>query len=205
MKSQFCLIQGCYCSHLPKQGAQDVLLFAFLGCEISVHYCTESLFSMQLEVSCEGSSSGRVLQENNCLCNNMIQFCRSSLPFYINLWAQDSHSAWIMWTPNCTWAAWGLHFCWRFFYSPILNEQPFLDTALSQRVEFSSSGGGTMLRDPWLCVEGTSSSPTLPGPKVPYGTFWVPVLSLTLDLALAHLSGVASSILDFSFWLSCSL
>lgn len=54
MKSQFCLIQGCYCSHLPKQGAQDVLLFAVLGCEISVNYCTESLFSTQLEVSCEG-------------------------------------------------------------------------------------------------------------------------------------------------------
>ena len=58
-----------------------------------------------------------------------------------------------------------------FFYFPMLNEQPFLVTALSQGVGFSSSGGGTVLRDPWLCVEGTSRCPMLPGPKVPCGTF----------------------------------
>lgn len=51
------------------------------------------------------------------------------------------------------------------FYSPILNEQPFLVTALSQGREFFSSGGGQSLEMSGLVQGAHFQLPTLPGPK----------------------------------------
>ena len=62
----------------------------------------------------------------------MIQLCRSSLLFYINLWAQDSHSSFIMWT-QLHMGSVGFTFLLKVLLLPTLNEQPFL-----VRVQFSS-------------------------------------------------------------------
>ena len=82
--SCFCLMWGHYFCHLLEQDAPGGLLFVLFRWEISqcclcILCSTEGLFSLQLEVSHEGSSSGGV-------CGRTVTLATTSNVGLVNIW-----------------------------------------------------------------------------------------------------------------------